>query len=298
MKSSYFICLVLTLMTPSILLAQDKSAENPPKELTPVKQEPHKYGGWYCPDNLYGFPAVDISNWETVPVVNGRMPTREEANSGASLIYVDKDKYPNARPLDMHMPRLARFNCHPSGKNEIVIVIQAIQVQEDSVVGFRYLNGGNGSARLNEVDFLTEDEIRNLPYSQFVTIKLSIDAPQEEIFDVMTDLEYCKSLEPIFDPKNKLQEGWENVSKVNFKYQKAGTVTSQFAGTHFGAKYIQIDCQNKDYQYVEKMLIMQNEDGKSSDVVITCGPYLDDFESQEAILNAWAMKVKEMSETN
>ena len=36
---------------------------------------PHQYGGWYCPDNLGGFPAVDILDWNDVPVVNGRMAT-------------------------------------------------------------------------------------------------------------------------------------------------------------------------------------------------------------------------------
>ena len=65
------------------------------------KQEPHKYGGWYCPDNLNGFPAVDISNWESVPVVNGRMATKEETHNGISLIFVDDLKYPNAKALDI-----------------------------------------------------------------------------------------------------------------------------------------------------------------------------------------------------
>ena len=58
--------LLLLLCFPIISLAQN-SAE----------KEPHKYGGWYCPDNLNGFPAVDINNWENVPIVNGRMATKD-----------------------------------------------------------------------------------------------------------------------------------------------------------------------------------------------------------------------------
>ena len=124
--------------------------------------EPHKYGGWYCPDNLNGFPAVDINNWEDVPVINGRMPTQDETQTEASLIFIDIEKYPNAKPLDLKMPQLARFYNNHSRKEEIVIVIQAINVSNDSVVGFRYLNGGNGSARFNEVNFVDDNDHRNV----------------------------------------------------------------------------------------------------------------------------------------
>ena len=46
------------------------------------------------------------------------------------------------------MPKLARFYNIHSGKRELVIIIQALNISNDSIVGFRYLNGGNGSARL------------------------------------------------------------------------------------------------------------------------------------------------------
>ncbi|MDX1349364.1 MAG: hypothetical protein R3279_03915, partial [Putridiphycobacter sp.] len=39
-------------------------------------QPPHNYGGWYCPDNLNGFPAVDLANWSQVPVITNRLPTK------------------------------------------------------------------------------------------------------------------------------------------------------------------------------------------------------------------------------
>ena len=91
---------------------------------------PHQYGGWYCPDNLGGFPAVDILDWNDVPVVNGRMATQEETQNGTSLIFVDIEKHPDARPLDMEMPRLARFFNVQSDKNELVIVIQALAISK------------------------------------------------------------------------------------------------------------------------------------------------------------------------
>lgn len=260
------------------------------------KQARHKYGGWYCPDNLNGFPAVDILNWGSVPVVNGRMATKEETQNGTSLIFVDAKKYPATKPLDMKMPKLARFYNESSRKRELVIVIQALNISNDSVVGFRYLNGGNGSARLDEVQFLSESDIRRLPPSRFVTLEVKIDATQAEIWDVLTKLEYYQELQAIFDPEKTVIADWNNSAKVNFKYPNGGTTTSEFGGNVWGNQYIQIDRQLGQAQYVEKFLLLENEATKETGLHIVCGPYGADFEHQKSILNRWSQKVKALSE--
>jgi hypothetical protein len=261
-----------------------------------VDKEPHKYGGWYCPDNLNGFPAVDIKNWKDVPVVNGRMATMEETQNGTSLIFVDIEKYPDAKPLDMKMPKLARFYNYRSGKEETIIVIQALNISNDFVVGFRYLNGGNGSARLDEVRFLSDNEIKYILPSRFVTLNIKINATKDEIWEVLTKDEYSKTLQTIFDKENILKTDWNKSSKVNFIYLYAGLITSEFAGNLYGNQYIQIDWEYEIYQYVEKFLVSENDQTKKSELHIVCGPYGDDFESQKLILNTWAQKVKELSE--
>jgi len=261
-----------------------------------VDKEPHKYGGWYCPDNLTGFPAVDINNWESVPVVNGRMATKQETQNGTSLIFVDDEKYPDAKPLDIKMPKLARFYNYRSGKEETIIVIQALNISNDSVVGFRYLNGGNGSARFDEVRILSDNEIRYILPSRFVTLNIKINATKDEIWEVLTKSEYSKILQTIFDKENKLKSDWNKSSKVNFIYLYGGFITSEFAGNLYGNQYIQIDSEYEIYQYVEKFLVSENDQTKKSELHIVCGPYGDDFEDQIFILNAWAQKVKELSE--
>ena len=261
-----------------------------------VDKEPHKYGGWYCPDNLTGFPAVDINNWESVPVVNGRMATKKETQNGTSLIFVDEEKYPDAKPMDIKMPKLARFYNYRSGKEETIIVIQALNISNDFVVGFRYLNGGNGSARLDEVRFLSDNEIRYILPSRFVTLNININATKDEIWEVLTKSEYSKILQSIFDKENKLKADWNKSSKVNFIYLYAGLITSEFAGNLYGNQYIQIDSEYEIYQYVEKFLVSENDQTKKSELLIVCGPYGDDFENQRIILNAWSQKVKELSE--
>lgn len=275
---------------------ENSKVENPTERVNTKKQEPHKYGGWYCPDNLNGFPAVDINNWKSVPVVNGRMATKEETQNGTSLIFVDDEKYPDAKPLDIKMPKLARYYNDHSGKKELVIVIQAVNISNDSIVGFRYLNGGNGSARLNEVKILSDNEIENISSSRFVTLNIKIKATQDEIWNVLTKPEYNKTLQAIFDKENTLKADWNKSSKVNFKYPNGGNITSEFASNVWGSQYIQIDCEEGDYQYVEKFLLLENEETKETKLKIVCGPYGNDHKNQKAILNTWAQKVKALSE--
>lgn len=265
-------------------------------ELEPVRKTYHNYGGWYCPDNLNGFPAVDLNNWQNVPVINGRMATKEETQNGNSLIFIDSKEYPDARPLDMTMPKLARYYNGNSKKEELIIVIQAVSILKDSIVGFRYLNGGNGSARLNEVRFLSVDEISNLSPARFVSQTISINATQADIWEVLTNSEYSKVLQSSADKQKTFVTDANKSSKVNFHYSNKGKITSEYADMLFGNQYIQIDYGLGDYQYVQKFLLLENEKTKKTELKIVCGPYGDDFEKQQTVLKNWALKVKELSE--
>ncbi len=270
--------------------------ENATEEATTKTTVPHQYGGWYCPDNLNGFPAAGISNWNSVPVVNGRLPTKEETQNGTSLIFVDLEKNPDAKPLGIEMPKLALFYNPYSKKEELIIVIQAINVSNDSVVGFRYLNGGNGSAYLSEVTFLSDEEIESVTPSRFVSFNLDIKATQTEVWKVLTQPEYAFILQPIFDRANSLGDNWVGSTKVNYKNVNGDEITSEFAENLFGNQYIQIDYTSKDNNYVEKFLLLEDEKTNNTELKIVCGPYLDDYESQKDILENWAQKVKELSE--
>ncbi len=207
MKNKTFRILAILCFASFTSCSQNKETESKEAEVSIMQEEttttPHRYGGWYCPDNLNGFPAVDITKWKYVPIVNGRMATKEETQNGTSLIFVDQVKYPHAKILDITMPKLASFYNESSNREELIIVIQAINVDNDSIVGFRYLNGGNGSARLNEVRFLSDNEIEMIPNSRFISNSIKIEATQNEIWDVLTNPENAKALQAIFDKENK-----------------------------------------------------------------------------------------------
>ena len=259
-----------------------------------VNKEPHRYGGWYCPDNLNGFPAVAIEDWKNVPVVNGRMPTVDEVQSEASLILVDMEKYPDAKPLEMTMPKLAYFNNYSTQRKELIILIQALNIDNDSIVGFRYLNGGNGSARLSEVQILPDSEIDKFPSSKFVTIEFDIDAKPDAIWNILTDAKNANSLQPIFDQKNQLKSDWRKSTNINFHYPKTGQSTALYADKLFGNFYVQNDYKNLNYS--EKFLITTNEETNHSTLKIVCGPFADDYATQKTIITNWGEKVKVLSE--
>jgi tetratricopeptide (TPR) repeat protein len=298
-NKSFNVLIVLCLISFTSYSQSDTPVDNKDVKVSnqkneTIKTEPHRYGGWYCPDNLNGFPAVDISNWESVPVVNGRMATKEETHNGASLIFVDALKYPNAKALDITMPKLASFYNKYSNREDLIIVIQAINVDNDSIVGFRYLNGGNGSARLNEVRFLADNEIEMIPSSRFVSHNIEIKASQDVIWKILTNPENAETLQPIFDKDNKLKRDWRKASNVNYHYPNKGILTGSYAGILFGNFYIQNDYNH--LQYNEKFLLLENRETKNTELKIVSGPYGDDFETQKMILNTWAQKVKELSE--
>ncbi len=282
-----------------VLLFGCTNAENQPtKEITTTNKQKttHKYGGWYCPDNLYGFPAVDLKNWATVPVINGRLPTEEETRSEKSLIYIDKVEYPNAKAMDMKLPQLAKFFNYSSQKNEVIIVIQAIEILGDTVLGFRYLNGGNGSSLYHEVTFIEEQEVKNIIDARFVDIEISIDANEDSVWNVITNPAYTNKLASFFDSPKSLFKDWKTKSGLNFNYTDKNNLTAGYGEKLFGKWYIQNDYLINDNPYVEKFFIHKDKETNKTVLKIVCGPYINDFASQQMILQKWANEVKIISE--
>ena len=261
-----------------------------------TKKSTHKYGGWYCPDNLYGFPAVNLNDWENVPVIADRLPTQEEVQTESSLIYIDKVKYPDAKAINIKLPQLAKFYNYSSQKNEVIIVIQAVEVEGDTVLGFRYLNGGNGSSLYHQVEFINEKEVENLAKAQFVDIEIKIDASEDNVWKVITDATYTDELVTVFDSPKSLFNDWKTKSGLNFNYTDKENLTADYGDKLFGNWYIQNDYLISDNPYVEKFFIHKDNLTNQTVLKVVCGPYLNDFAYQQIILQNWANKVKALSE--
>lgn len=256
--------------------------------------KPHDYGGWYCPDNIFGFPAVNVKKMDKIPIVNGRLPTKAETRNGTSLMFFDTTTLKNVKPLDMTMPKLARYYNEHTKKNEIIIVIQTAVIEKDTVVGFRYLNGGNGSAWFGEVVFMSETEIAALGSTPFITMEMKINASVNEVWNVMTNPVYTESLGSLFGQADFSQ--LKKNAKVDYKYapeqgNSKGNVTISWQNT-----YTQIDYNFDGKHYVQKFYVVDNKDKTGSNLHIVSGPYGDDFEFQEKIWKDWLNKVKQLSE--
>lgn len=252
------------------------------KEVVKVDRKTHRFGGWYCPDNLYGFPAVSISDWFMVPVIKGRLPTKAEVQTESSLIFVDTVEYPNAKALDINLPRLGTIYNQSTNRDEFIIVIQCIEVQGDSIVGFRYLNGGNGSSYLHEIEFLDNYLSINTANGKFVDLKMTIGAFDTIVWSVVKNAFNNDSLVNIIPDKG-----------VSNFYLESGLVKAKYANDLYGCYYVQNDYNiNK---YTEKLLLCSNDDG-GTDVRLTFGPFKNDHTLNEQLLKNWLLRIKDLSE--
>ncbi len=258
--------------------------------------EKHPYGGWFCPDNLGGFPPMDIQNLGELNVISNRLPTKEETNNGTSLIHVDIEKYPDARPLDIDLPRLAWSYSGHIERNELVIVIQAIVVGEDTVVGFRYPTGGNGSAWLAEVTFLSDQEVDEIGSTPFVHLTSEVNASKEEIWKAFTGTAFAQKLGERFDQKEFFESEWTADSKAHLNYDADGKKGIGIVFNFWGNVYMQIDYDFNGFHFSEKLLIMENAEEGTTEIQLVSGPYPDDFEAQQVNWTNWPDEVKELSE--
>ena len=261
------------------------------------KTEPHRYGGWYCPDN-FGFIPVDIKELDKVPAIADRLPTQQELEDNKSLINVDTAKYPDARALEMDLPRVARIYSEHKGMSELVIVIQAIIVSEDTVVGYRFPNGGNGSAWMSDVTFLTEDEVAGFGSQPFFYSTSVLKASKEDIWRAITKTDYFKQLGEKFDKQKFFSSEWTSDSQAYLNLDVEGEKARGFVGTIFGNAYLHIDFDRDGFHYSEKLLMIENQEDNSTELFFASGPYPEDFEKQQSNWDRWFEEVKKASETD
>ena len=270
------------------------------EEASPVvkteKKERHRYGGWYCPDN-FGFVPVDIQKLDEVPAVAGRLPTQQELDDNMSLIKVDTAKFPDARALEMDLPRVATVYSDRKGIHELIIVIQAIVVQEDTVVGYRFANGGNGSAWLSDVTFLSNEEVKELGAQPFFYSRKELNASSEDIWNALRKTDYFKNLGRKFDEQAFFSAEWNPDSRANLKLDTSGEKANGFVGMVYGNYYLHIDYDLDGRHYSEKLLMLENKEEKTTDLFFASGPYPEDFEAQKDNWARWFESVTKASET-
>lgn len=258
----------------------------------------HRYGGWYCPDNLGGFPPIDIREFRSIPVITDRLPTEEEARSGRSLMFFDTQKIPEAKPLEIGLPRVAKVYSRHTEMDELVIIIQAAVAKTDSVVGFRYPSGGNGTAWLQDVTFLSDEEVESIAPSPYVHSDLEISASKQEIWDAITSTAHIKELAEKFDENAFFASTWNDESQAHLYLNTLEVRARGIVMLLFGNLYMQVDYDYNGFHFTEKLLLIEDPDEQTAQLQIVSGPYPKDIETERITWGSWLKEVKELSEAN
>lgn len=290
---------ILSMMLIFVSCSSQETAKEQPA--TPskeaVKKQSHSYGGWYCPDN-FGFVPVDIQKLSEVPAIANRLPTDQELTDHKSLIKVDTVLYPDARALKMNLPRVASIYSEYKGMSELIIVIQAIVVEEDTVVGYRFMNGGNGSARLSEVSFLSDDEIAKMGSQPFFYSKAVLHATPENIWNALSKTDYFQQLGVKFDKKAFFSSAWNPNSETKLNLDTKSEKATGYVGVVYGNFYLQIDYLRNGVHYSEKMLLAENIEDHTTELYFASGPFPKDFAEQKLKWDNWVKAVSKASETH
>jgi len=224
------------------------------------------------------------------------MPTKEETQNGTSLMYFDPFEYPTAKPLDMKLPRLARYFTESTQQYELVIIIQAVVVDNDTVVGMRYVDGGNATCWYNEVKLLSDQEVAAIGATPFVFLKAEINASKEEIWKAVCKTDYAKYLSERFDKKAFFEADWTQYSKAKLNYEVVGESANGIIFNNFGAVYLQIDYDYNGRQAVEKIMIFEDQESGLSHLQLVFGPYTKGDSNAQARWEKWLAEVKTFSE--
>jgi len=272
---------------------EKKEVEASTEEESPYS-EPHEYGGWYCPDN-FGFEPVDIKKLDKVPVVSGRMPQKWEAQSGLSLMYLDPVKFPQAKALDIELPALAYVDHPYADMKELVIIIQAFVADEDTIVGYRFPNGGNGSAWYGQVDFLSDEEVAGLESAPFVYEEVTIKATKKEVWKAFTQSGFAKDLSKQFSEKQLTKSDWHDGLDINLKYSSENEMGKGYVANVWGNLYMQIDYVIDGHHSSYKFMVSEDAEKGESNITFVAGPYLQNIEKETRKSQEWIEKLKDDS---
>ena len=101
---------------------------------------------------------------------------------------------------------------------------------------------------------------------------------------------------PIFENSSAFSPLNKENTVMNFNFAPSETMTNAFGELLFGCYYIQNDYLIEQESYVEKFLLVENEDENYTELKITCGPYATkDYEKQKILLEHWANTVKKLA---
>jgi hypothetical protein len=117
---SFYLCHTFNV----VIQLNSNNHNNKPKTTYKLNPDRDKQNWWHCPDNIRAMPPLSMKDWRKGPTLD------------------------------------RNFSNPYNGLQDTVIVIQVVQTDLDTIVGDRYLTGGNGTYNFNAFHFLTDDEVK------------------------------------------------------------------------------------------------------------------------------------------
>jgi hypothetical protein len=127
-------------------------------------------------------------------------------------------------------------------------------------------------------------------------LEADFDVIKEKVWAAITQTAYAKKLGQKFGEEAFFASPWTSQSRVDLNYEGLGESANGYAMVLFGNIYMQIDYDYNGRQAVEKVLILDNQDGKGSKIQVVFGPYAKNIASQQALWEAWLEEVRAISE--
>ncbi len=98
---------------------------------------------------------IDMKRWRNTPAIEGRAATESDVNAGRAVFAV------GGEPIDIELPACAIVREEGVGEPTPVIVIQVERLDDGTIaVGYRLLDGEDGIADFEDVEFLSEPDER------------------------------------------------------------------------------------------------------------------------------------------
>jgi len=107
------------------------------------------------------WPAIDIKSWDKTPAINGRVANEDDVKKGLAIYFI-KNNGVDHSAYKIELPKLAYLTDADTKKEELVVVIQVECTPQDTVAGYRNIDGGNGACMLYELNFLDNEKIKNI----------------------------------------------------------------------------------------------------------------------------------------
>jgi len=96
--------------------------------------------------------AIEIEEWKDVPFISDRVATEEDVKEGKAVFYIPS----GSEPYETELPLFALQTEEDTNEKVPCVVIQIEITSEGTMVGVRYIEGGNGVGTANEFEFYSE----------------------------------------------------------------------------------------------------------------------------------------------